>query len=270
MHDISDFMGYGTSPIPLRSVPWILMAISGPVWILGLAGIVRLRVRARGILSGILLVASLWFWSIPQTAAGSIYSMRVLLPGVALSAVAAGWIASTARPIRAALAVALGLISLDAARRAWLMPDDPLTTPWTLSFGEWRFFQAQDAVFRQRNIWPILAKAAAGGYIMVDNPQPYVATIAAGGHPTPLVSPRVAAAFDPSLTVEQALQRLRALHMRFLTFSVSNPVVNKLVQRHAFLRSLARDYTPAANLKGLLIFDLEFMSRKHEAPRAED
>jgi hypothetical protein len=53
--------------------------------------------------------------------------------------------------------------------------------------------------------------------------------------------------------------------VRFVTFSVGNPVVNKLVQRHAVLRCLADEYVPAANLKGLLIFDLEFMEHRKPA-----
>jgi hypothetical protein len=71
--------------------------------------------------------------------------------------------------------------------------------------------------------------------------------------------------FDPRLSVDQAVQRLRGLNVRFVTFSVGNPVVNKLVQRHAVLRCLADEYVPAANLKGLLIFDLEFMEHRKPA-----
>jgi hypothetical protein len=68
--------------------------------------------------------------------------------------------------------------------------------------------------------------------------------------------------FDPLLSVDQAVRRLRQLNVRFVTFSVSNPVVNKLVQRHIVLKRLADEYVPAANLKGLLIFDLEFMAQR--------
>jgi hypothetical protein len=268
MKDISNFMSFRTSPIPLSSAPWILLAISGAVWILGLAGIIRLKFRTRGILSGILLIMAVWFWSIPLTAAGLTYSMRVLLPAIALGSVTAGWIVSPAISIRTVFAVLLGLISLDSARRAWLLPDDPFATPWPFSFDEWRIFRAQDMLLKQRNIWPVLVKAAAGGCIVVDSPQPFLAIIAAGGHATPLTSPRAAPAFDPTFSVEQAIQRLRALNVRFLTFSVSNPVVNKLVQRHSTFRELAQNYEPAANLNGLLIFDLEFLSRKSTAPNA--
>jgi len=43
---------------------------------------------------------------------------------------------------------------------------------------------------------------------------------------------------------------------------VANPVVDKLVERHPVLRQLAHDYVPVANVKGLLIFDLAFLSRR--------
>ena len=45
MKDISNFMGYRNSPIPLSIVPWILMATSGAVVVLGTAGLVRMRFR---------------------------------------------------------------------------------------------------------------------------------------------------------------------------------------------------------------------------------
>jgi hypothetical protein len=262
MHDIASFMGYRASPIPLSLVPWILLATSGAVAVLGLAGLFRLRFRAGPLLSGIVLVGALWIWSMPQTGAGWSYSMRVLLPALALGSVLAGWVGGIGPRGRVVAAVLLGLLSVDSARRSWLLPDFPFTSPWNLSFEEWRMARAQDQLLNRRNLWPILAQVAGDRYIVVDNPQPFVATIAAGGHPTPLTSPRAAALFDPSLTVDQATTRLRALGVRFVTFSNGNPVVNKLVRRHATLRELADDYAPVTDLKGLLIFDLEYLARK--------
>lgn len=265
MNDIADFMSYRTSPVPMSSVPWILLAISGAVWVFAFLGIARLQLRERGIVLGTGLIVALWIWSMPQTAGGWCYSMRVLLPAMVLGSILAGWIGTTGRRVRVVLAVLVGLLAMDSARRAWMLPDDPYTNPWTFSFDEWRFFRAQDQSLRRHNIWPVLVKAAAGGYIVVDSPQPFVSIIDADGHPTPLTSPRVASLFDPRLSVDQAVQRLRGLNVRFVTFSVGNPVVNKLVQRHAVLRCLADEYVPAANLKGLLIFDLEFMEHRKPA-----
>jgi hypothetical protein len=199
----------------------------------------------------------------PETAAGWSYSMRVLLPALALGSALAGWIGAAGRRLRLVAAVLVGLLSLDAARRSWLLPDFPFETPWTFSLDVWRFARAQNATLARRNIWPVLAGIAGGKYIVVDNPQPFVATIAAGGHPTTLTSPRIAAMFDPSLSVQEAVQRLRALNVRFVTFSTGNPVVNRLVQRHRVFRELAEDYSPVTDLKGFMIFDLEFLTLKH-------
>jgi hypothetical protein len=262
MGDIANFLGFRTSPFPLRDVPWTLLATSGALGILALVGALRLRLRTRGLLLGIALVVALWVWSMPQTAGGWNYSMKVLVPALALAAVLAGWIGRLPGRIGLAAALCLGVLSVDAARRAWLLPDDPFTSPWTVSFDEWRQFRAQEAAFQKRNIWSVLANAAAGRYILVDTPPPFMATIAAGGRATPFMSPRVSALFDPTLKVDEAVGRLRALNVRFVTFSVSNPVVSKLVRRHGVLRSLAEDYAPAADLNGLLIFDLEFLKRK--------
>jgi hypothetical protein len=262
MRDIANFWGFRSAPVPLATVPWTLLATLGAVGFLGLAGLVRLRLRGLAIASGIALVTLLWIWSMPQTAGGWTYSMRVLLPALALGSAAAGFIGTLRPSSRVAFALLAGLLSVDAARRSWLLPDDPTTTPWTLSFAEWRMFREQDRPRPGADVWSILAGAAADRYIVVDNPQPFVTLTALGAHPTPLESPRFAAAFDSSLSVEEAVRRLRALKVRFVTFSVRNPVVKKLVERHKTLRTLAEDYSPSANLGGLLVFDLEFMSRK--------
>lgn len=262
MNDIANFWGFTSSPVPLATVPWTLLATLGAVGFLGLAGLVRLGLRGLALATGITLVTLVWVWSMPQTAGGWTYSMRVLLPALALGSAAAGFIGTLRPGARMAFALLAGLLSVDAARRSWLLPDDPTTTPWTLSFAEWRMFRDQDRPRPGAEVWTILAGAAADRYIVVDNPQPFVTLTALGAHPTPLESPRFAAAFDPSLSVDEVVGRLRALRVRFVTFSVRNPVVKKLVERHKTLRTLAEGYRPAANLGGLLVFDLEFMSRR--------
>jgi hypothetical protein len=268
MGDIANFMGFRTSPFPLSGIPLTLLTTSGALWLLGAAGALRLRFRNSGILLGIGLVVLLWIWAMPQTAGGWTYAMKALLPALALCAVLSGWLALSDRRTRWFAAGFLALLSVDSARRAWLLPEDPFATPWNLSFDDWRLMKAQSEGLQRHNFWPVLAKAAAGGYIAVDSPQSFMAIREAGGHPTPFESPRVEAAFDPKLTLAEAVARLRALNVRFLTFSVGNPVVNKLVERHPLFRRLAADYAPVANIHGLLIFDLAFLSPKPPAPGA--
>ncbi len=185
-----------------------------------------------------------------------------VLPGLC------GWIGTTGGWVRTAWAQLLALASVDSARRAWLLPDLALSTPRTLSFSEWRQLHAENSPHSGGNIWEILAKVAGDRFIVVDSPGTHVGVTAAGGHATPFESPRFAPALDPSLSVEEAMGRLRAAHIRFVMFSVRNPVINKFIQRHPTLRRLASDYEPVANLHGLMIFDLEFLSRKQAAPAA--
>jgi Dolichyl-phosphate-mannose-protein mannosyltransferase len=262
MGNIASFMGYGSSPVPLGVVLGIVLATSGAAWVLGLAGLVRLRFRAPAIASAVVLVTVLWLWSMPQTAAGWPYSTRVLLPALALGSVLSGWVGTLGVRSRFAAAILIALLSVDSARRAWLLPDFPFTTPWSLSFDEWRMARAQDDLLRRRNIWPVLTHVAGDRFMVVDDPQPFVAAIAAGGHPTPLMSPRAAALFDPSLTLPEAVRRLRSLGVRFVTISNGNPVINKLIRRHATLSQLADDYAPVMEFRGLLIFDLEYLAPK--------
>jgi hypothetical protein len=265
MGDIRQFWGFGAAPFLLRDVPLELAATCGAVLLLGAAGLLRSRPRAVAILCAVLLVGSLWAWSMPLTAGGWSYSMRVLLPALALGSVLAGWVGTAGRRSAIAVAILLAVLSVDAARRAWLLPDFPFATPWTLSFGEWRALHGEGERQSRGNVWSVLSGAAGSRYIVVDSPMPFVAVMGAGGHPTPITSPRFAPALDPSLSVGRAVDRLRALGVRFVTFSVRNPVVNRLVRRHATLRDLADHYAPAATINGLLIFDLDYLVRRPSA-----
>lgn len=154
MNDIANFWGFRSSPVPLSTVPWALLATLGAVGFLGLAGLIRLGRRGLAIGSGITLVTLLWIWSMPQTAGGWTYSMRVLLPALALGSAAAGFIGALRPGPRVAFALLAGLLSVDAARRSWLLPDDPTTTPWTLSFAEWRMFGSRPGPVRARMSGP--------------------------------------------------------------------------------------------------------------------
>jgi hypothetical protein len=265
MRDIADYWGFRTAPVSLGTVPLVLLAVAGSVGILGLAGLVRARFRCLGIFAGVVLTASLWIWSMPETAGGWNYSMRVLLPALALGAVLAGWIGTTRGAVRTVLALLLALLSVDSARRAWMLPDFPFSTPWTVSFSEWRERRAEIDRRPRDNIWEVLVKVSNGGFIAVDSPNLHVWITSLGGRAIPFTSPRFSAALDPSLSVDESIRRLRLAHVRFITFSVRNPVVDRFVQRHGTLRALASDFEPVINHGGGLVFDLEFLTRKQAA-----
>jgi len=262
MRDISNYWGLATSPVSLHWVPLVLLAVAGSVGILGCVGLVRARSRCLGIAAGILLIAALWVWSMPETAGGWNYSMRVLLPALVLCAVLAGWIGALQGRLRIAWALLLALLSVDSARRAWLLPDFPFSTPWTTSFSEWREHRAESQSHAGGEVWAILVQVAQGRFIVVDSPGLHVAITSAGGHALPFMSPRFAPALDPSLSLDEAMLQLRRSNVRFITFSIRNPVVNMFIQRHATLRELANDYQPVIGRGGQLIFDLEFLSKK--------
>jgi Dolichyl-phosphate-mannose-protein mannosyltransferase len=262
MRDISNYWGLWTSPVSLRLVPLVLLVVGGSVGVLGSMGLVRARFRCPGIGAAILLIAALWVWSMPETAGGWNYSMRVLLPAAVLCAVLAGWVGAIQGRSRIAWALLLVLLSVDSARRAWLLPDFPFSTPWTTSFSEWREHRAESDRHSGGEVWAILVKVAQGRFIVVDSPGLHVAITSAGGHPLPFMSPRFAPALDSSLSVDEAMRRLRRSNVRFITFSIRNPVVDMFIQRHATLRALANDYEPVSGRGGQLIFDLEFLSKK--------
>lgn len=263
-----EFIARTLPPHPGLTVVTVLLATAGTAALLGIGGLARVGVRALALLAGIALVSLLWAWSALITAGGWTYSMRVLLPAVALGAVLSGWVGAARGPVRVALAVLLSLVSADAARRAWTLPDYPFTPPWPPSFAEWRQIRAQEGHREYGDFWPILVREAGAKFIVVDSPGLQIAVNAEGGHATPFMSPRFAPAIDPSLSDDEAFAQLRALGIRFVTFSVRNPVVGAFVQNHATLRHLADDYAPVADFRGFRIYDLQYLTRRDakEAP----
>ena len=266
MGDIRSFWSFAQAPVAAAVIPEVTMATAGLIVVAGLAGAFKAGRRGVPVVSGIAMIAGLCLWSMPLTAGGWVYAMRVLLPCVALGSVLSGWIARSGRRSRTVWALLACLVAADGARRSWMLPDFPFVAVWPLSFEKWRVAHDEAERSSKGKIWEVLVNAAAGGGILVDSPYPHVAVTRLGGQAVPFASPQFAPAFDPALDPDRALESLRARGVRFVTFSIHNPVVMRLIRRHPTLRALADEFQPVANLGGLLVFDLQFLERKKSAP----
>lgn len=206
------------------------------------AGIAYLATQGRRLLPytlSILLVAFLWLWSIGKTSGGVIYSLRVLAPALAVTAVIAG----------KALA--------DMGKRGWLKHGVWLLLPallWSIlsalaypqspshlgeailtTKGEAPEFCAANREFAAR----LTAGAIPAGGILTDSPYlALVLTRETGFRPVIIWSSEVSALLDAKGTAPQTAAALRQRGIRYVAMNRSSihndflfrlPLYNKLV-----------------------------------------
>ncbi len=251
-----------SQPQNLRYLLMLPPIFMGIVFLGAAAGVRRLGVvKSAPLLLAGLVVGALWLWSIGQTAGGWVYSMRVLSPLVAIAAVLAGNLALA--PLRAGLvcAVAALAISADAARRSWVFPIHPLTTPWSLSFDTWTKAKSTLTRIDAPEIWSILCKAADGKAIIVDHPGNHVQVRRRGGQAVPLFSPRADCLFDQHRSFAAIIAELRARNIRFITLVEGSPINDDFNRHYRFLRELRQDKFKVITIANLItIYDVEMIA----------
>jgi len=257
MEAIANYWGVGTSHYDARFIPVVIAIIAGPLVLLGAVGLARAGRAGRPLGAGILLIAGLWWWSIPSTAAGWTYADRVLAPALALCAALAGWLVRTRGAVRIALAAAVTLTAVDAARRSWMLPHHPEESPWPYSFQTWRSARDEIVHIRAMAVWPVLIGAAAGESILVDHPAHHAEITLRNGRALPWFSPNVRAAFTPGRSFNDVRAELRANGVRFVTMMTGNPMSDWFCQRYPFLLELTARHRPTAQVHHLQIYDLD-------------
>jgi len=260
MRYVAEFWGLSKTTLQLSDLPLILAALSGIPIVLGAAGLWRRGARA--LLVSLAIVIALWLWSIHQTAGGWIYSMRMLLPGIALLAVAAAWICTLPQWPRLLLLGVVALGALDSARRSWLIPEYALDTPLSASFAGWRETHRAIERISAAKAWQVLVQASRGESIAVDQPLHHSTITRLGGSSVPLFSPSLASSFDERLSPTTIIARLRACHIRFVVVSFRDPYTNRLAGNHRFWGDLKNRYVCNAVVGPLEIFDLAAMTLK--------
>lgn len=267
MHGIADIWGFGAGyfqPVEILNLLGVLM---GAVFVVAVIGAKLVRSTGLPVLAAIAMVAGLCWWSLPMTAGGWVYGLRVLAPAVVLAAALAGWLGTRlprwwAVPVIAFLFVA----TVDSARRSWHLPEFPFTAPWSFSFAEWHEARFEVQMIRGDKIWPALIAAAQGGGIVVDHPANHAEITIRGGLAVPLFSPRLDPIFDPKRSFEDSLRALQAANVRIFALSTNNPIARNFVAAHPFLETLCRVYPPIARIHGLAVYDLRQLAPRGQGP----
>jgi hypothetical protein len=203
---------YGWSNLPPEAprlfVVNCLAALAGGI----AGGLLHFR-AAKSLVVAAACVVVVWIASLSYTAAGFIYSMRVLNPALCLAAVLGGaalarWVPGPANTN--AVVFALCLFATDSALRALTLPANVYRVPPS------RWLGVGNAIheYHQRPIYREFVRVAGDQRILVLGPNALLTT--SGARTVPLWSPEVQFLFDPRLSPSAVAPRLQALNIGFV------------------------------------------------------
>ncbi|MFA6286463.1 MAG: hypothetical protein WC661_03695 [Opitutaceae bacterium] len=259
-------------PEDLHDLVVSMILFLGAVLIAATAGAYRLRFKSAPLVFAGIVVALLWIWAIGQSGAGWTYSMRVLSPLIAISAILSGNLARLSLRTGLLCGLAALALSVDAARRSWAFPSASLTTPWSLSFDPWA--KAQKTLDRVElpELWSILRQTAGDKAIVVDHPGNFIKVRRAGGLAVPLFSPRVDCMFDPHKSFAEIIAELRVRNIRFITLVEQSPLNDEFNRHCRFFQALRQDKFKVLTVGNLVsIYDVEMITvLLKQTPAASD
>jgi hypothetical protein len=226
-------------PATWREIARIGLVTALPA-LLGLASGLALGRKQAGWGLGWALTAgfvAIWIWSMPFTAGGPFYSMRVLSPLLVLGCASGGACLAHWVPGRTHLAgvmIGLTLLSVDASLRAWTIPGNP----YSLAPAAWPDAGHRIQLEFERTDRPFLAQVAqvAGGRVLSDSAGLREFFQREGKTYSPLWSPDVAWLFSGEVQPDAAA-RLRALGFSHLLLKRTSISIDFL-QKHGVLASL--------------------------------
>jgi hypothetical protein len=211
--------------------------------VLGLGALIVLLVQrlreARVVVLFVGLAAALWFASVPYTAGGLFYSLRVLSPAFALLAVVAAYalgFGAQGPAVSRFVTIGLTLLLLESLPKTLALPENP----YRLGPREWAraaaLFPAEvrgvnDALLAKIQALPdrrrILSDHAGLPRILAP----------IGTEVAPLWSPEVAWLFDGTLKPEEVARRWQKSGLRYLVLGKTGPTAG-------FMQSYARWRAP--------------------------
>lgn len=202
----------------------------------GLAGMLigaRYGVRTAAALTvAIGISVALWAISIGYTAAGFIYSLRVLNPALVASAVLGGaalahWIPG--RRHFAAMVCGLTLFATDAALRALTLPANVYRVP----LASWFSIGGAVQEYHNRPVYAELARIAGGQRMLVLGPNALLTQ--RGARTVPLWSPEVRFLFDGRLSPPVIARQLREAGIGFVLLNTGS-ANERFLARSRFFR----------------------------------
>ncbi len=224
-----------------------------------LAGIACLVARGRRLLPytlSILLVGSLWLWSIGKTSGGVIYSMRVLAPALAICAVIAGTALAGLREqgwLKHGVWLLLPALSWSLlSALAYPQPPSHLAEAILTTKGEAPEFCVANREFAAR----LTARALPAGGILTDSP--YLALILkreTGFRPVIIWSSEVSTTLDAKGPAAETATALRQRGIRYVAMNRSS-IHNDLLFRLPLYNELATSGNVVATDGDWALFEL--------------
>ncbi|MBL9212503.1 MAG: glycosyltransferase family 39 protein [Opitutaceae bacterium] len=196
--------------------------------------------RAPALLLAAAVFIALWAASVGYTAAGFMYSLRVLSPALAVAAVLGGAALANWIPERRWLGVAvagLTLFSTDAALRTLTLPANVYRIPPA----DWLTVGRALHAYHERPIYRELARVTGSERLLVLGPNALLSRH--GARPVPLWSPDARFVFDASLSPPEIARRLRAGGIGFVLLT-QGAVNARFLARSAFFRDPAGTLQP--------------------------
>lgn len=220
--------------------------------------------RGWALVSG--LAALAWLASVPYTAGGPVYSMRVLSPLLLLGCAWGGGALAHWVPGRrhlAGLLAGLAIFGIDASLRAWTMP----LNPYSIAPREWpeagyrlqQDFQREDQAFLES------VARQVSGRILSDSAGVQPLMRARGRVLVPFWSPEVAFLFSPEYR-ENAAARLRKLGYTHVLLKRAQFTVDFLVKT-GVLQRLDGHLKVTMSNDSYILFELQDGTVIPEAPR---
>ncbi len=193
------FSSYGPTPATLGQM---LAAVAPAALLLGLAASVLLWRRLAFLATAAAVMVLLWLYSLPVTAAGPVYSMRVLSPALLLWSVLAGVLtASLSRPAW----LKYGLAALVFLGSAWALSGLSSLTPSRSSAD--RYYDELENLLE-----------ATKGRLLSDDAYTGAGLVARGVDVVPVWSPEVRFLFDNAESGETMRRKLFACGIRVVEF----------------------------------------------------
>lgn len=261
---IGDYWSWSGSQFPYARLAVIALVTTGAVVLSGAAALGRHH-RLPGVgFAGVTLLAvlGLWVWSVPQTAGGVTYSLRVLGPALAVLAALGGlgWSLVGGSLSRLAAVVAI-LLAADAAKRAWVLPVQPTLSPLAHTAETWRHNRGWELSMRSDPVWSDLHRRHPEAFFLVDSPASHVSLRLVGARVAMWFSPAADPLFDASIPPAETARLLRAAGFTHVMLSVTDPIANAVYSQSPYLRHLRTEARPVALFESLQLFAIKSLEQ---------